>query len=232
MSERFSRLLRALPEAGSLKDKTVAVVGLGGVGGYCVEVLARSGVGQIVLVDGDTVDISNINRQIIATEQTVGQEKSEAWKNRVLSINPDCDVTAVSMFYLPEKKDEFFCRHYDFVIDAIDTVTAKIDIIVQSVALGIPVVSSMGFGNKLDPSKVRMSDISKTTTCPLARVMRRELRQRGITSLPVAFSDEEPLPCSAPAVNGKVPPASVAWVPSVAGIMIGGYVVKALLGVV
>ena len=215
-----------------LENKTVAVIGLGGVGGHTLETLARAGVGNLIIADKDVISPSNINRQIIATAENIGKPKAEEWKKRVMAINPDCNVTALELFYLPETREEIFCRHIDFIVDAVDTVTAKVDLIMQAKQRGIGIISSMGLGNKLDPGKIRITDISKTSVCRLARVMRHEMKKRGIRNVPVIFSDEEPktpLFKDENETGNKVPPASVQWVPSVAGIMIGGYVVKKLL---
>ncbi len=215
-----------------LETKTVAVVGLGGVGGNAVETLARAGVGNLILVDKDTISESNINRQIIATTDNIGKSKAEEWKNRVLKINPECRVTALDLFYLPENRNILFDNSIDFIIDAVDTVTAKIDLIEQAKERNIGIISSMGLGNKLDPGKIKITDISKTSVCRLARVMRHELKKRGIRDVTVVFSDEEPL---VPLGHGeedtdrKKTPASVSWVPSVAGIMAGGYTVIQLI---
>ena len=217
-----------------LKSKTVAVIGLGGVGGHAVETLARGGIGNLILADKDVISESNINRQLIATANNVGQPKASEWKKRVLAINPLCNVTALELFYLPETRDELFSRDIDFIVDAVDTVSAKVDLIVQAKHRNIGIISSMGLGNKLDPEKIKIADISETSVCRLARVMRRELRKRGITDVPVVFSDEEPLTplfSDESETGPKIPPASVPWVPSVAGIMIGGYVIKKLTGI-
>ncbi len=212
-----------------LKNARVAVFGVGGVGGYAVEALARSGVGGIDVIDSDTVSLSNINRQIIATMNTVGMPKVEAAKERILSINPECKVTTHNIFYLPETADRFDFTQYDYVIDAVDTVTAKLKIIETAKACGVPVISSMGAGNKLDPTKLEVADIYKTSVCPLARVMRRELKKRGIEKLRVVYSTEEAVQskgdCEKDEHKRSVP-ASVAFVPSVAGLIIAGEVVK------
>ncbi len=217
--------------AAVLKNKTVAVIGLGGVGGHAVETLARAGVGSLILVDKDRISLSNINRQLIATTHNIGELKTEEWKKRVLSINPQCNVTAIEMFYLPQTRNELFNNKIDFIVDAVDTVTAKIDLIEQAKARNIGIISSMGFGNKLDPSKIKIADIFETSVCRLARVMRYEMRKRGIKDVPTVFSTEEtitPFFSDDEADGKKTPPASVAWVPSVAGIMMGGYVIKKL----
>jgi len=215
-----------------LSKITVAVVGLGGVGGHTVETLARAGIGHLILIDNDKISESNINRQLIATIENIGNSKASEWKKRVLSINPDCTVDAFDMFYLPDNHDKLFDLSPDFIVDAVDTVTAKIDMICEATKQNIPIISSMGLGNKLDPTRITITDLAKTSMCPLARVMRRELKKHGIEHIPVAFSDEEAIkPLFYEETDGKkVPPASVAWVPSVAGIMIGGYVITSLCG--
>ena len=215
-----------------LENKTVAVVGLGGVGGHTVETLARAGVGNLILVDRDKISESNINRQVIATTENIGKSKAGEWEKRVLSINPECNVTALDLFYLPETRDILFEHRIDFIVDAVDTVTAKIDLIIQAKSRGIGIISSMGFGNKLDPERIKITDISKTSVCRLARVMRRELKKREIRDVTVIFSDEEPLVPSVPGeedTDRKKTPASVSWVPSAAGIIAGGYVVRQLI---
>ena len=232
MTEWLMRTEMALNGAENLKDKTVAIIGLGGVGGYVCEAVARSGVGTIITVDRDTVSLSNINRQIIATRDTVGRSKAELWAERIHSINPDCKVIPLDLFYLPDTREELFRYNIDYIVDAVDTVTAKIDLIVEAKNRGIPVISSMGFGNKLDCSKIRICDIYETSGCPLARVMRREMKKRGIDKLKVCFSDEEPLTpiFKDPESEGqrKRSPASVAWIPSAAGLFIAGEVIKDL----
>ncbi len=203
-----------------LSQAHVCVFGLGGVGSYVVEALARAGVGRLTLVDGDVVDESNINRQLIALPSTVGQKKCELAKNRALAINPDIKASALDIFYLPENAD---CVDFDFdyVVDAVDTVSAKIEIIKRAKDKGIPVISSMGTGNKLDPTAFKVADIEKTKVCPLARVLRRELKARGIEGVKVVYSEEEP-------VKKDRTPASVSFVPSVAGLIIAGEVIKDL----
>lgn len=230
MSEIFERTRALLGDEGvkKLNNSRVAVFGVGGVGGYVVEALVRSGVGEIDVFDKDTVSVSNINRQIIATQDTVGKPKVEVIKDRARAINPECKVHAHEVFYLPENADNFDFSEYDYIVDAIDTVTAKIEIIVRADKLGIPVISSMGTGNKLDPTRLEVADISKTEVCPLARVMRRELRVRGINHLKVVYSKEEPIK-SEITENGKSVPGSVAFVPSVAGLIIAGEVIKDLI---
>lgn len=211
-----------------LAKKHVIVFGVGGVGGYVCEALGRVGVGRLTIVDKDTVSESNINRQIIATYDTIGEAKTAVMAKRLHSINPDCTVTERECFFLPENADTFDFHEYDYVVDAVDTVTAKIEIIRRAKEAGVPVISCMGTGNKLDPSRFEVTDISKTTVCPLAKVMRKELKQRGITGVKVLYSKEEPK--RQPAKEGERPvPGSVAFVPPVAGLTIAGEVVRDLL---
>ncbi len=230
MQDLFERTRALLGDEAmaKLNNSRVAVFGVGGVGGYVVEALARSGVGGIDVFDKDTVAVSNINRQIIATNDTVGMAKVDAIKARVKAINPKCVVHTHEVFYLPENADNYDFSEYDYIVDAIDTVTAKLEIIVRANECGIPVISSMGTGNKLDPTRLEVADISKTEVCPLARVMRRELRARGINHLKVVYSKEEPIK-SEITENGKSVPGSVAFVPSVAGLIIAGEVIKDLI---
>ena len=231
----------------------VAVFGVGGVGGYVVEGLIRSGVGALDLIDNDTVCLSNLNRQIIATHDTLGQYKVDVAKARCLSINPEADIRTWKCFYLPETKDQFDFSSYDYVVDAIDTVTGKIALVLQAREAGTPVISAMGAGNKLDPSGFRVADLAETSVCPLARVMRRELKKRGVEHLKVVYSPEAPLtpgwdahgaepsgteegqtaPKDAAEASGgparrRQTPGSTAFVPSVAGLMIAGEIVKDL----
>lgn len=230
----FSRteLLLGSSAMDKLKHATVAVFGLGGVGGYVVEALARSGVGALVLVDHDTISLTNINRQIFATHSTLGMEKAEVAKARVLDINPEITVTAHKIFYGPDTAHLLDFSQYDYIVDAIDTVTGKLALITAAQAAGTPIISSMGTGNKLDPSKFQITDITKTSVCPLARVMRKECAKRGIRHLKVLFSTEDPL--SPDPVTEELPegrrslPGSVAYVPSVAGLMIAGSVIQDL----
>ncbi|MCM1132955.1 MAG: tRNA threonylcarbamoyladenosine dehydratase [Ruminococcus flavefaciens] len=232
MSEIFSRteLMFGNEAMNKLAVSRVAIFGTGGVGGFVAEALARSGVGAIDLIDNDVVSESNINRQIIALHSTIGQYKVDVMKSRIADINPDCRVTAHRLFFMPDTSDKLDFSQYDYVVDAIDTVTGKIEIIVQAKALGIPVISSMGAGNKLDPTKFEVADIYKTSVCPLARVMRREMKNRGIKSLKVVYSTEQAVrPVSAETPVGKPVPASTAFVPSVAGLIIAGEVVKDLI---
>lgn len=239
MKEQFIRTAMLLGEEGidKLQTKRVAVFGIGGVGGHVVEALARSGVGALDLIDNDVVSVSNINRQIIATYDTVGRYKTEVMKERILSINPECKVTIYNTFYLPEGRDKFPFTEYDYIVDAIDTVTAKIDLAVLSQELSIPLISSMGTGNKLDPSQFEITDIYKTSVCPLAKVMRKELKERGVKKLKVIYSKEEarkPLPLEEEAqseTKRRATPGSTAFVPAVAGLMIAGEVIRELAGV-
>lgn len=237
MKQQFVRTAMLLGEDGleALGKKRVAVFGIGGVGGHAAEVLARSGVGALDLVDNDVVSLSNINRQIIATLDTVGRPKTEVMKARILSINPDCRVTCRNLFYLPEKRDEFPFAEYDYIVDAIDTVTAKIDLAVAAKEFGIPIISSMGTGNKLDPTGFMIADIYDTGVCPLAKVMRRELKKREVEKLTVVYSREQArIPYEILDAEGtddrgrKAIPGSTAFVPAVAGLLIGGHVVKEL----
>lgn len=213
----------------SLKDKRVIVFGVGGVGGYVCEALARTGVGHIDLVDNDTVSLSNINRQIIALHSTIGKSKVEVMKERIFDINPQIVVEARNIFFTPETSGEFDFSQYDYVVDAIDTVSGKIELVMLCNQAGIPIISSMGAGNKLDPCAFKVSDIYKTSVCPLARVMRTELKKRGVKKLKVVYSEETPISqeISAP-VNGKRPPASVAFIPSVVGLIVASEVIKDL----
>ncbi len=215
-----------------LASARVAVFGIGGVGGYVVEALARSGVGALDLIDNDTVSLTNINRQIIATLETVGKYKVDIAAQRVNEINPDCAITAHKIFYLPETACEIDFINYDYVVDAIDTVAGKLAIIEKAYNCGVRVISCMGTGNKTDPTAFRVADINQTSVCPLARVMRRELKKRGITALKVVYSREEPLKPlenSGEASQRREIPASCAFVPSVAGLIIAGEVIKDLI---
>ena len=207
-----------------LKNAKVAIFGIGGVGGFTVEALARCGIGKIDLIDHDTVSVSNINRQIIATHETVGQLKVDVMKKRILSINPTAEVGAFASFYLPDETDGLIIdfSQYDYVIDAIDTVTAKIGIITKCKEVATPVISSMGTGNKLNPTMFEITDIYKTKVCPLARVMRKELKKRRVESLKVVYSPEE-------VVTTARTPASISFVPSVAGLLIASEVVRDIM---
>ncbi len=236
MEERFSRTAMLLGEDAieRLKGAHVAVFGVGGVGGYALEGLARCGVGRFTLVDNDRVSVSNINRQIIATQETVGQSKVEVAKSRVLSINPTADVRVLDMFFLPENADEIDFTEFDYVVDAIDTVSGKIELVLRCAAAGVPLISSMGTGNKLDPTMLEVTDIYKTSVCPLARVMRTELKKRGVKKLKVVYSKEEPIKSAVPTEEApkgrRSVPGSVSFVPSVAGLIIAGEVARHLAG--
>lgn len=233
MDERFSRSALILGADGmeKLKRARVAVFGVGGVGGHVVEALARTGVGALDLTDNDVVSVSNINRQIIADTETVGRYKVDVAAERVRRINPDCKVTVNKTFFTTETSGEFDFSSYDYVVDAIDTVTGKLGLIMCAKAAGVPVISSMGAGNKLDPTAFRVADIYETSVCPLARVMRTELRKRGIGSLKVVYSREEPVKATAGEEHGRHAPGSVAFVPSVVGLIIAGEVIKDITGV-
>ena len=238
MNEFFSRteLLLGSEAMEKLKNSRVAVFGIGGVGGCVVEALARSGIGSLELVDNDTVAPSNLNRQIIATIDTIGMKKTEAAKARVLSVNPDCTVTVRNTFFLPETAGEFDFSEYDYVVDAIDTVSGKLALVLAAQQANVPIISAMGAGNKLDPTAFRVADISKTAGCPLARVMRRELKKRGVNRLKVVYSEEEPLKPDLPEgeelPQGKRSiPGSCAFVPTVVGFIIAGEVIKDLTGI-
>lgn len=231
MEEKFVRTGLLLGETGldKLRHSRVAVFGVGGVGGYVVEALVRSGIGELTIVDKDEVAESNINRQIIATTGTIGQKKVDVMEQRILDINPGCIVHKYACFYLPETADQFEFAEYDYVVDAVDTVTAKIEIILRAEAANVPVISSMGAGNKLDPTAFEVADIYKTSVCPLARVMRRELKKRNINKLKVVYSKEEPLRSGIQEEGSvKRAPGSIAFVPSVAGLILAGEVVKDL----
>ena len=221
---RFSRTEALLGEQAmeKLKKARVAVFGIGGVGGHVVEALVRSSVGAVDIVDSDKVCLSNLNRQIIATESSIGKYKVDVMKERILDINPEAVVNVHKCFYLPETKDEFDFSQYSYVVDAVDTVTAKIQLVMEAEEAGVPIISSMGAGNKLDPTAFQVADIYKTSVCPLAKVMRRELKKRGIKKLKVVYSREQPV------VKNAVP-ASVAFVPSVVGLIIAGEVIKDLV---
>ena len=216
-----------------LQKARVAIFGIGGVGGYTLEALARAGVGQLDLIDSDTVSRSNINRQILATQSTVGMPKVEAGKKRVLDINPDCVVRTWEIFYTPETADQFDFTQYDYIVDAIDTVTGKLMLIQRAHECGTPIISCMGTGNKLDASAFEVSDISKTTMCPLARIVRKELGKRGIKHLKVVYSKEEALSPTgweeeAKALGKRQIPGSVSFVPGAAGLILAGEVIKDL----
>lgn len=251
MLNQFSRtqLLLGGEAMKKLSESRVAVFGVGGVGGYACEALVRSGVGHFDLIDDDKVCLTNLNRQIIATRKTVGKYKTDVMKERMLEINPEVDVTIHKCFFLPENADEFPFSEYDYVIDAVDTVTAKLELVMKCREFNVPIISSMGAGNKLDASAFRVADIYKTKMCPLAKVMRRELKKRGVKKLKVVYSEEKPTRpiedmsvscrtnCICPSgaahkcTERRDIPGSVAFVPSVAGLIIAGEVVKDLTGV-
>ena len=233
MEEQFIRTEMLLGSAAleRLSRARVALFGLGGVGGYTLEALARSGVGQLDLIDKDTISLSNLNRQILATHETVGMPKVEAAARRVKAINPHCQVRTYPVFYTPETAGEFDFTQYDYVVDAIDTVTGKLALVQQAHDAGTPIISCMGTGNKLNPAGFEVADISKTSMCPLARVMRRELSKRGIRHLKVVYSKEEALTPTgweeeAAALGKRQIPGSVAFVPGAAGLILAGEVVK------
>lgn len=238
MREEFSRagLLLGEDAIARLEKARVAVFGLGGVGGYVVEALARGGVGHLDLIDSDCVSLSNINRQILATHSTVGMMKVEAAKKRVLDINPEAVVTIHPIFYGPDTAAQLDFSQYDYIVDAIDTVTGKLQLVQQAVAAGTPVICCMGTGNKLDAAAFEVSDISKTTMCPLARIMRKELGKRGIKHLKVVYSKEEahkPVGWEeeAAAIGKRQIPGSVSFVPGAAGLILAGEVIKDLIGI-
>lgn len=249
MLTQFSRTELLLGKEGMerLKNARVAVFGVGGVGGYVCEALVRSGVGSFDLIDDDKVCLTNLNRQIIATRSTVGKYKVDVMKERMLDINPDVQVETYKCFFLPENADDFPFAEYDYVVDAVDTVTAKIELVMKCQSMGVPIISSMGAGNKLDASAFQVADIYKTKMCPLAKVMRRELKKRGVKKLKVVYSEEKPTrPIEDMAISGQTHcicppgaahkcterrdiPGSVAFVPSVAGLIVAGEVVKDLV---
>lgn len=244
MREQFSRteLLLGSEALDKLEGKRVAIFGVGGVGGYVCEALVRSGIGEFDICDDDDVAPSNINRQIIATNSTIGRPKVEVMKERMLDINPDVKVNVHQCFFLPENADTFPFEEYDYIVDAVDTVTAKLEIIMRAKEKGVPVISSMGAGNKLDPTRFQVADIYKTNVDPLAKVMRRELRKRGVKKLKVVYSTEEPIAANAsaeanadtsaaevPAHPRRSTPGSISFVPSVVGLIIASEVIKDLI---
>ena len=239
MSNQFSRTELLIGKDGikKLQSSKIVIFGIGGVGSFVVEALARAGIGKFILVDNDTVALSNLNRQLIATYETIGKSKVEVAKTRILSINPNAQVEVYEEFFTPESK-EIFDKTADYIVDCIDTVTSKIELIIRANKLNIPIISSMGTGNKLDPTKFEITDIYKTSICPLAKVMRKELRNRGIKKLKVLYSKEEPIKQERTAQeqlkkeensNKKQIPGSISFVPSVAGLIIAGEVVKDIL---
>lgn len=233
MIDQFSRttMLLGSDAMEKLQNSRVAVFGVGGVGGYVVEALVRSGVGAIDIIDNDTVSITNINRQIIATCKTVGQYKVDVMKERILDINPKCQVESHKCFYLDENKEDFDFSKYSYIVDAVDTVSAKISLVMEANLHNVPIISSMGAGNKLNPAEFQVSDIYKTSVCPLAKVMRRELKSRGIKKLKVVYSTETPITCTN-LTDEDIPdgkraiPGSISFVPSVVGLIIASEVIK------
>ncbi len=226
MQEQFARTSMLISEEGVniLSQKRVAVFGVGGVGGYTVEALARTGIGTLDLIDNDTVNLTNINRQIIALHSTVGKFKVDVARDRILDINPNAKVNIYKTFYTPETASNFDFTQYDYVVDAIDTVSGKIELVMQAQKAGVPIISSMGAGNKLSPERFEVADIYKTSVCPLAKVMRQELKRRGVKKLKVVYSQEMPIKH-----EGQRLPASIAFVPSVVGLIIAGEVIKDLI---
>lgn len=237
MANQFMRteILLGTEAISKLKDSRVAVFGLGGVGGHVCEALVRSGVGTIDIIDNDTVSLTNLNRQLIALHSTIGQKKTDVMKKHLLDINPELVVNSYDCFMLPENSDTFPFSEYDYVVDAIDTVTAKLELAVKCQEYGIPLISSMGTGNKLDPTKLKVTDINKTSVCPLAKVMRHELRKRGIKKLKVVYSEELPVTpheiegMETKGNTGRMAPGSSAFVPSVAGLILAREVVMDLV---
>lgn len=232
MKNQFSRTELILGEEAleKLAKSRVAVFGIGGVGGFAVEALVRAGVGAIDIIDNDTVDITNLNRQIIATHSTVGRLKTDAMEQRILDINPDISLKKHNIFYCSETADSIDLSKYNYIIDAIDTVTAKIELILRANAAGTPIISSMGTGNKLNPSELEITDIYKTSVCPLARVMRYELKKRGIKKLKVVYSKEEPIkPIENEKISGKHIPGSAPFVPAAAGLIIASEIIKYII---
>lgn len=222
----FSRTERLIGKEALLKlqNSNIIIFGLGGVGSYTAEALARSGIGKMTVVDKDTVDITNINRQLYALRSTVGKPKAAVARDRILDINPECEITAIQKMYLPENSEDFVLSQYDYIIDAIDNVTAKIDLAQKAEQLGIPIISSMGTGNKMDPTAFKVSDIYKTSVCPLCRVMRTQLKKCGVKKLKVVYSEEMPKS------DGERTPASISFVPPAAGLIIAGEVIKNIIG--
>ncbi len=234
MINEFSRteLLLGSENLQKLKNSRVAIFGIGGVGGYTAEALARSGIGSIDLIDNDTVSLTNINRQIYATHKTVGEYKVDVAKERILDINPDIKINIFKTFYMPDTADRFDFKNYDYIVDAIDTVTGKIELVMRANEANTPIISSMGAGNKLDAAAFEVADIYQTSVCPLARVMRGELKKRNIKKLKVVYSKEKPITPMGEAEEDSTRrqlPGSVAFVPSVAGLIIAGEVIKDLI---
>ena len=230
MFSRFE-LLVGKENIDNLQQANIIVFGVGGVGGYVIEALVRSGIGHITIVDNDTVSLTNLNRQIIATQKTIGLSKVDVMKDRILSINPNCDVKTLQAFYLPENADEINLNKYNYVIDAIDTITSKIELAVRCEKDNISLISCMGTGNKLNPAMLEVSDIYKTSVCPLAKVMRKELKARSVKHLKVVYSKEQPIKptVSNEQTHKRIVPGSTAFVPSSAGLLIASEVIKDLL---
>ena len=245
MTEQLQRtaLLIGWENINKLKNRRVAVFGVGGVGGHAAEALCRSGIGNIDVYDGDVVDITNINRQLIATSKTIGRDKVDVMRERLLEINPDAVVNAFKLFYLPETAERIDLSIYDYIVDAVDTMTAKLELVSRAASLNVPIICSMGAANKLDPAAFEVADIFKTSVCPMARIMRNELRKLGIKSLKVVYSKESPGKHENDSAISSVPgtvepplraqnrplPASIAFVPPVAGLILAGEVVKDLI---
>lgn len=229
--ERFQRIKSLIGEDNfaKLNNSHVAVFGIGGVGGFAAESLVRSGIGEITVFDNDTVSLTNINRQIVATDDTMGKYKTDVFCERAKSINPAVKIHGVKVFYMPDNADEYPLSGFDFIIDAIDVVTAKIELIRRAKESFVPIISSMGTGGKTDASKLKICDVSKTMDCPLAKVMRRELRVRGIKDVPVVFSTER-FTGETVSENGRHAPSSMIFVPATAGLMLGEYVVNKIIG--
>ena len=231
MEQQFLRtaMLLGTTTVDALRDKQVFIFGIGGVGSYCAEALARAGIGNLTLIDDDIVSESNINRQLIALHSTVGLPKTKAMAQRISDINPNCNVTIMTIRYEAETRDQFFSSRPDYIADCIDSVSCKTDLISTAISKEIPIISAMGTGNKLDPSKFEITDLSKTSGCPLARTMRRELKKLGIIHHTVLYSTEQALsPVFQPEKN-KVIPGSVSWVPSCAGLMIAGHIIRSFI---
>ena len=235
MTNDFSsrtELLLGADGLAKLAEARVAIFGLGGVGSYAAEALVRADVGHFLLVDHDAVSLSNLNRQLHATRRTVGQKKTEAMRARMLDVNPEAEIQTISEFYAPDCADQFFSAPLDYVIDAVDTVTSKLSLVVEAAKRDIPIISAMGAGNKLDPTRFEVADIYDTSVCPLAKVMRKELKKRGVSRLKVVYSKEPPLSAVAnDNDHGRHAPGSVSFVPSAAGLILAGEVIRDLTGV-
>lgn len=229
--QEFSRAEKLLGKQNmqKLREKTVAVFGIGGVGSFVAEALARGGIGKLILIDNDTVNETNINRQLIALHSTIGKQKTHVMADRIRDICPETKVETVNLFYLPETADAVSFDGVDYIVDAIDTVSGKLEIITRAKAQNIPVISCMGTGNKLDPLQLTVTDIGKTHTCPLAKVMRQELRKRGVPALKVVYSTEPPVPQTPPLDGSRPTPGSVSFVPPIAGMIAASEVIKDLL---